>query len=764
MLGKFGIERKLLLFGLLGILTLALVLGFLSYRTTKENLIKEAFNRLTVIRESKKQHVEDYFDYMKDLLTSTSEDLSIKEFFEPFDESFYRLPSEVGVNLEEAKKALIEEYRRNYLPRVNYSIPGAPQPKPVNYYLPRSEAGIVAQYLFIVKNPYPVGEKNRLLVPQGCNATYCVLHEKIHKWIDRFARSFDLYDVFLIDTNGTIFYTDFKEKDFATNLLHGPYRDTGLARVFREALKAPEGTVLFADFKPYEPSYNQPAAFIAAPVYKGGRLLGVVAFQLPVDKIDAIVNFNYRFKQVGLGNTGEVYLVGEDHYLKNNVRFLKKLEEENPLVRSAGTTIEVLKVDNPAVERALAGESGVTFTKNFFGKKVLAAYSPVNVFGNRWAIVAEIEESEILADLLSLKKNRNLLVALVLMLFMVALFILFVKHTVVKPINQLSETARDLAEGEGDLTRELPIKSSDEVGTAARYFNAFIAKVRSIVESAKRSLARTVATATKMRELAQQVKARVQQEQQAVGEATSLAHQIANPLENFKETMKETVEQIQLANAKIASTLSSFKELKEVLDRTEEVSLSSISQLNNLAKQAEQITSVVQIIKDVTQRTNLLALNAAVEAARAGEAGRGFAVVAEEIRKLSEQIQKNTEQITETINQILNRIKETTSQISESSRENLETLRRASSTVVSQIEEATTIMDSSSSKLKEASNTAQELVEQVESLISEIEQISTASSQNAQVIQQILEKIQQIYKEVDNLNRILSQFKTGSDE
>jgi methyl-accepting chemotaxis protein len=236
-----SIGKKLIISGIVGITLLALVLGFNSYNSTKEKLINEAFQRLTVIREGKTQHVEDYFNSMEELLGSVSQNTLLKDYFLSFAEAFYTLPEEVTVNREELLKKLKEEYRENYLTKVNYQIPGAPKPKPLNFYLPRSEAGLIAQYIFIVENPHPIGKKNELNYPEKFPSTYSRLHQKIHPWIDRLARAFGLYDVFFIDKRGTVFYTDFKEKDFGTNLLKGPYKNTGLAKAFRKALNLPEG-------------------------------------------------------------------------------------------------------------------------------------------------------------------------------------------------------------------------------------------------------------------------------------------------------------------------------------------------------------------------------------------------------------------------------------------------------------------------------------------------------------------------------------------
>ena len=752
------IGQKIIAAGITGLILLALVLGYSSYKATEDKLIKETYQRLTVIREAKSQHVEDYFNSMKNLLLSVSENTLLKDLLPEMAEAFYLLPQEVKVDRRELLSELEREYRENYLKRVNYQIPGAPPPKPLRYYLPRSEAGLIAQYIFIVKNPYPVGKKNLMADNPSFPSTYGELHRKVHRWIDELARSFNLYDVFFIDSKGTVFYTDFKEKDFGTNLINGPYRNTGLARVFRQAIRLPRGRVAFSDFSPYEPSYNQPAAFIGAPVYREGQVIGVVAFQLPVDRIDRIVNFNYKFEAVGLGKTGQVYLVGDDHYLKNNIRFLKELKD--PAVRTAGTTIEVLRFDSPVVDRALSGLRGTATIKNFLGKEVLISYGPVRVFDKNWAIVAEIQKSEVLSGMLSLRENRNLLITIVFLLLMIGAFILFVRKKIIAPINRLAETARDLAEGEGDLTKELPVGSKDEIGRAAELFNRFLRKVRGIIVRAKSSLSTAFSLAKQLKEKAEVVRERLKKEKEAVEKANRLTETISSPLSELKELIENSEKESREAKESLKKTRNKFGELQKVVEKTEEENSLSIRKLQELSSKAESVGEITKIIDAIAEKTNLLALNAAIEAARAGEAGRGFAVVAEEIRKLAEQIKRNTVEINRNVRNISRFIHETAGTIAKNSRESVSFLKEVSQETLRELERAIEKIERSSEISKTVKESSQEVISQVEELIREIREIEAISLSNFEEINRMISKIERLYREMELLNSIISTFKT----
>lgn len=759
-LSRFSLGKQVAVSGILGILVLAFILGYSSFKSSKEHLLKVASQKLTVIRESKKQHLDDYFSYIKGLLLSTAANTSTVDALKSFDSGFYSLYKEVPLDLALVRKALIEEYQQNYLSRINEAVPGASPIKPVDYYLPKDPNGLVAQYIFIVKNPYPVGKKNFFLGDESFDCSYVKAHKKYHKVFNKLLENFGLYDIFLIDSQGTVVYTTFKEKDFATNLLNGPYRNTGLAKVFREALKSKTPAVYFSDFAPYEPSYNQPAAFLATPIFdEKGKLIGVLAFQLPINKIDAIVNFNYRFKEVGLGETGEVLLVGSDYKLKNNIRFLDRLD--NPIVKKVGTTIGVLKVRDKAVELALQGRKGVVETVDPLGKKVIAAFSPIDVYGKRWAIVAEMEEDEIMAGLLSLRKNRALLISIVSLLSLVVLFLLFVRYNIIQPLKHFVEMTRDLSEGEGDLTKRLEVdpEKKDEINIASAYFNAFLDKVREIVKKARYSAETNLKVAQELREDSELLKEKIGEEIKEINRATELAVSVSNPVKEFEELLSKSSEDIEKALKDLEDARRSIEDLSRTVENTSRENEISVRELQELNSRAKDIENIIRIIENVAEKTNLLALNAAIEAARAGESGKGFAVVADEIRKLAAQIQKNTESIGEILTNIVEAISQVTENISSRNRENDHYLKSVSSSVIQEIEKVSQTMDETAEVQKTIVSTSSQIISDLEELIALIKELNVHSKENKKVVGETLKKINEIYREANDLYRILSRFK-----
>ena len=243
------------------------------------------------------------------------------------------------------------------------------------------------QRLYITENPYPTGEKDNL-ESAGDDSEYSVVHARYHYWLRSFLVHRGVYDVFLFDPQGNLVYTSFKEFDYATNLLKGRYKDSDLGRAFREARDNPfPSFVAFFDFAPYGPSHGAPASFFSTPVLADdGSFLGVLAFQIPVDRINVIMQAT-----AGMGESGETYLVGEDLLMRSDSRF------------SDESTILKTEVDTLTVRKALQGGVGLEITPDYRGIPVLSAYGPLDFAGVRWAVMSELDEEELMAPLVRIR-------------------------------------------------------------------------------------------------------------------------------------------------------------------------------------------------------------------------------------------------------------------------------------------------------------------------------------------------------------------------
>ncbi|MGI9303271.1 MAG: PAS domain S-box protein [Gammaproteobacteria bacterium] len=293
-------------------------------------------------------------------------------------------------------------------------------------------------------------------------------HDRYHPAFRDIARIRGYYDVFLIREDGTILYSVAKEKDFATNLLTGEWKDTHLATLFAALIENPSpGLVRFADFQPYLPSGDVPASFIGAPVLdNNGMALGILAFQLATNRINGVMQVT-----AGMGETGETYIVGEDTLMRSNSRF------------SDQPTILKTIVDTETVAAALAGNSGVAITDDYRGVPVYSAHGPMRQFGVTWVIMAEKDEAEVQAPT---RKLRNFLIGAGLLLMAATSVIGFAfARWLTRPISEMSNAMRALAGG--DLEVPAPAAGRyDEIGVMANAFAAFRENARVRREATER--------------------------------------------------------------------------------------------------------------------------------------------------------------------------------------------------------------------------------------------------------------------------------------
>ena len=313
--------------------------------------------------------------------------------------------------------------------------------------------------------------------------TYNAVHEKYHNAFSTFTKLNGFYDIFLIeDETGFIIYSVTKEIDFATSLLSDAHADSNLGRLFRKVrYSGLKYNATMIDFEPYLPSYLAPAAFMAAPIYDGQRKVGTLVFQIPNTRINDITTSNKEWKEEGLGNTGESYIVGSDCKMRTDSRFIiespdafleqtKKASidpEELKLINFYRTTILFLTICNESVTRALGQQSGTYPMTDYRGVDVLSSHTALNIPDVNWVFLAEIDKEEALMPVRMFGKNfAFLVIGVMALVFFVSLL---VAHTLTRPIRKLARATQEL--GEGNMHVQVEVTSKDELGLLERSFN-----------------------------------------------------------------------------------------------------------------------------------------------------------------------------------------------------------------------------------------------------------------------------------------------------
>ena len=292
-------------------------------------------------------------------------------------------------------------------------------------------------------------------------ATYDKIHSIAQAYFIRRFKAYGWWDMFLIDTQGNVVFSLNKDIDFATNLRTGPWRDTGLARAVMPLLHdAIPKQLGFADYSLYTPSNMQASSFIAMPVFdeEKQQFLGVIATQLHA----AMLN-EFMLDKTGMGETGEVIVVGKNHWLLTDSRFSKE---------SVALKKQIFAKPSDTV---LAGKTATMITPDYRGIEVIASVKPFTPFpaalGDKalWGIIAKIERSEVLHGYYNLLRILVFITASLILL--AGILAVWGARTITLPLIRITNALTGLAKGEPISVPDL--NRTDEIGAIAKAAETF---------------------------------------------------------------------------------------------------------------------------------------------------------------------------------------------------------------------------------------------------------------------------------------------------
>jgi len=383
------------------------------------------------------------------------------------------------------------------------------------------------------------------------------------------------------------------------------------------------------------------SAVVEGPIYlPDGTLLGVGGLDLHINKVgDKIEGIRYQGQGIPLLLDGEGKLV----HLSKQAGLSDEQAKANDDIRSYDQKFDA-KGFGLLADAAVNSSSGFA-EMQFKGEKYYVAYQPVqrDFPKMNWLLAVLIP-----ADLVDgpIRDATEVTLAIALLILAVTLVaIMWSSSLITKPLVDLTRAMRDIASGEGDLTRRITIEQKDEVGKLAEHFNTFIGKLRSSLQRTQQQASLVQTSSEHLNDVVALTNQEIQNEKVQIDSVSAAVTEMAATVQEISRNAQSTSEAAIAAEQRTKQGVELSGLAVSDMNELDRSMLAAVEVVVGLAKESESIGTVVDVIKGIAEQTNLLALNAAIEAARAGEQGRGFAVVADEVRSLAGRTRESTDDI-----------------------------------------------------------------------------------------------------------------------
>ncbi|ODQ01225.1 methyl-accepting chemotaxis protein [Salinivibrio sp. DV] len=723
------------------VIIVAAILATRTMSLSSQSLTAKVSDQLTAITQAKKSEINNYFQLIGNQIKTLANSTMTEDALAQFSYAFQSINDEISTSpqKEAALKRYYTEQFSNQYQNINDERTSA-----LDKYNQLTETAKRLQQSYISENTHPLGSKDALANAND-GSVYSEIHAVFHPNFQHYLKTFGYYDIFLIDNQGNIVYSVYKELDYATNLLNGPYASSGIAQAYKQVRQAPKGELGFVDFAAYYPSYDSPASFIASPVYKNDKQIGALIFQMPIERISQIISNNDKWAESGMGKTGELFLVGPDKRLRSEPRLLND-DKDAYLSRLQAMGINEATIhkidyqnsaagqqpiDSEAASKALTGQQGLMTQMGYRGNEVIAIYSPLEVYGITWAVVSQQDTSEALSATAQISDDilySTLLTALGLAV-VASIAAFYLGRSIGAPILALADKIQHIAANK-DLTIQLELKGKNELSQLSDSLNGMFASFRDVIQQTHNAssllLQSSKDISTDIVDMRGQIDEQARNSSQVATAATQMAASISEVSEHASNA-SEASDNITLS-AQEGSQIGD--NLVARMQQLQNDMSNATQSMEQLSQESESIGSVLDVIQEIAEQTNLLALNAAIEAARAGEQGRGFAVVADEVRSLATRTQDSTEEI----------------------RKKVEALQLETRKVMSGIEQANAAVLESVENCTENNSKLSQITEMIERINEMNMQIATAANQQTQVTDEISQNVNTMAQSADRVS------------
>jgi methyl-accepting chemotaxis protein len=319
-----------------------------------------------------------------------------------------------------------------------------------------------------------------------------------------------------------------------------------------------------------------------------------------------------------------------------------------------------------------------------------------------------------------------------------------VTRSITGPLQQMVAHFRDIADGEGDLTRRVTITNRDEIGQLGTWFNVFVERMQDAIRTFGQNTHALASASEELTSVSQQMSATADETSAQAGVVSAASEQISTHI----HTVAASGEEMSASIKEIAHNAS---EAARVAGQAVQVAEDTNTTISKLGQSSAEIGQVVKVITSIAEQTNLLALNATIEAARAGEAGKGFAVVANEVKELAKQTAQATEDIGRKIGAIQGDTQAAVEAIGQIGGI-IHQINDIASTIASAVEEQSVTTNEITRNVEEASKGSGEIAQN-------ITQVAQAAQSTASGAAQTQEAAQELARIAAVLQQLVDQFK-----
>ena len=543
-------------------------------------------------------------------------------------------------------------------------------------------------------------------------------------------------DICIADLSGTIIVSSSPETSGKINVKEREY--------FKRSI---EGGTFISDIIESKRT-GHPVAAISAPIEVHGRIMGILFSVIDIS------SFSGEFiDPITVGKSGYGFLFNQEG-----------------LIAAHPDKKEILSLNINQFDfgREMVKQENGTLTYTFNKEEKIVVFRKERLTG--WTVGVGGLTREIFAPMIRLR-TVSIFISLVI-ICLTGILIYVITHSVVKPINHVVSGLKDVAEGEGDLTKRLAVPSRDEVGELARWFNTFIEKIRGIIAEVAQNAGQLSGASREFATVAADMAAGADEMTTKAATVSDAGQKMSDSMSTVADVMDQATGNINMVAASTEEMETTINEIAMSAETARDITQKAVDQtgtvsgqMGTLGEAAQEIEKVIGTITDISAQVNLLALNATIEAARAGEAGKGFAVVANEIKELAMQTSNATEEIrqrvaaiqgsTEStvremsgITDVINNVNDIITSIAAAVEEQSQATREISGN----LSQASTNMNDVNSNVSESSDSSRAISSDINDLTQTIRDMAESSSK-------INANSSSLFGMADTLNEMVGRFK-----